>query len=211
MNVYIFYNNDEFHAAKDNAWEKFKGVDTARLFLACAESWRRNGWNPVRISTKEATEFDVFTGQITKSFHWYPQSYWRFIPHIRERFKDAYNPQMFTTIDVFNYGFSPLIAEGLSGSGCISFQREHFSMSTILCNRQWRADALNCLIRYDRGELPALNHEYVSDETILREYGSYEIFPIQSFPISPSAMSSSLLHYARSAVSRAIDNIPTLT
>ncbi len=209
-NVYIFYNVDEFHAAKDNAWEKFKGIDTARLFLACAESWRRNGWNPVRISTKEAAECDVFTGQITKSFHWYPQSYWRFIPYICDRFNHEAGSQMFTTIDVINYGFSPMMVDALPGADCISFQKEHFSMSTILCNRHWRATALNCLTMYDRGRLPALDRDYVSDETILGVYGAYDTHPVQNFPINESAERSPLIHYARSTVSRAIRDIASV-
>lgn len=217
--IHIFYSGDELSGIPAaNEWEKFEGQDTVRLFLFAAEQWRLNGWEPFRLSTSadEPLQFSPLRfspgGRIDAHGGWYPWGRWQFLAAIREITKQRPNDwHFFSTLDVFNILFSPDDAFALipGFSACVSFQRDHFSMSCIACRHAWVESAIDILHRYDIGELPFIGGNYVSDETIIRTYAKYDLAPVQAFPLGDYRESNPrLLHYARSTISRAFEAIP---
>jgi hypothetical protein len=220
--VHIFFNGSEVNFPPNNDWEKFTGLDAARTFLICADSWRRNGWEVKRFSTAPEpgrgesyydfppTPFHPFTGRVKDQYHWYPADYWQFIA----KAKAILNPEewgMFVTMDVINLNFQPphleFIYSGDLAKGCVSFQNEHFSMSSIYCSREWLVEAERILIQYDRGELPEIpKATYISDERILREYSIHAQFKTQEFACGNN--SAPLIHYARSTLANNYRDIP---
>lgn len=217
--IHIFYNGTDTVFGENNDWEKFRNPDSVRLFLACAESWRRNGWEVRRVSTVDRDVFTplIFAGRIAKEGRWYPAPFWQFIakavslPLTGHNYDGTCDEFVFGTYDVFNYGLSPYqigCGSSFDEAGCVSYQRDHFSMSLIRCNRRWLARALEILKDYDNGKLPRIPGKYVSDETILRAYAQYSLCPIQAFPVHPTAHECPLIHFGRSSLHGAFEKIP---
>lgn len=218
MNVFIFYNGEEAIFPKDNAWEKFERTDTVRMFLACAESWRRAGWTPIRLHTQGVAPINwKLGGRVEKSWRWYPEPFWQFWAKAKILRETMLT---FTTLDVINYGFSPHVATDGAWFEeppprlpfCVNYQRDHFSLSTFTCTPGWIAHAIEVLHAYDEERLPAIERDYVSDETILRTYAKHCVtHPLQAFPM-PGAdwQRNSLLHFARSTLAVAYEAIPTV-
>jgi len=148
---------------------------------------------------------------------WYPAQYWQFCAKAKSLLQPA-EWAMFATMDVINNSLEPEIIqerrvsclpttiEGVSWD-CISFQLEHFSMSSIYCSRAWLETAENILLKYDRGELPEIRAGYISDERILREYAPWNHFPVQKFACA-GGENAPLVHYARSTLCRKYAEIP---
>jgi hypothetical protein len=210
--VNIFFNGDECFFPGDAAWEKFLGLDTARLFLVCAESWERNGWDVRRLSTLGGeytrTPFDYKNGKCSDSFHWYPAEFWQFIAKAKHvAAKDKTRLHWFATIDIINLGFRGDLAEGFRDSktqDCVklNLQREHDSLGCFAADFAWLEYAESVLLSYDAGRLAALDREYVSDETILREYARHGRVntDAMSFACNTEKDTFKLLHFSRSAV-----------
>lgn len=220
--INIFFNGLECYFPDGAAWEMFQGLDTARVFLICAECWHRNGWNVKRLSTVQIanehfkpTRF-LRDGECSKSWDWYPEIFWQFIAKAKTvAASDSAVIHWFTTIDVLNFGFKgdkwrivpPLLKRG--EAFCISPQREHFSLALIGCNLAWLVQAERILLDYDAGILPSLNRVYTSDETILRTYSPRnEIRTIgeMTFSCNTAKDTLPLCHFARSAVKPSFDS-----
>lgn len=233
--VHLFYNGNEAIFPPDNAWEDFAGHDSVRLFLTCAESWRRQDWNVVRLtttpkysepvqtgpgSTQVLHSFDyvpqVFSGRIATEGKWFPALNWQLIAKCCSLKPDPDGEIWIGSFDVFNWGFRPAHAFDVfhlydhHKSGCVSFQREHFSMALFCATPEWFQRARKILRLYDDRVSPRIPGKYTSDETILRTYGRYALNPAQSFPHSPQAASFPLTHYARSTLKAAYETVPTV-
>lgn len=211
--VHIFYNGEGLHFPQGNAWEKFKGLDSVRTFEICAESWERYGWEVKRLSTLEndfnPTPF-LPDGECSKSFHWYPTDYWQFIAKAKQ-VAEKKGRAVFATIDIINHGFwTQNCPVPWKDAQCLSFQREHFSLGAFCADYYWLLMAEKILLRYDQGKLPVIRGgEYVSDETILREYLPGELWPVMTFANNTERQSYPLCHHSRSSVASVYERIPT--
>lgn len=211
--IHIFFNGEGVVFPDRNDWEKFQELDAVRTFLICAESWRRAGWEPVRFSTVgagvtfEAQKF-LPAGRIAEQFKWYPAPMWQFIAKALDVATDPHGIYHFATMDVINHGFTPP-AFFIPPCGCVTYQKEHFSMSFISCTRAWLLKAAAILNQYDAGELKEIPRDYISDESILREYAEFKLTPLQAFACDPMKQHFPLLHYARSTVAREYAAIST--
>lgn len=209
--VHIFFNGSGVEIPPDNAWEAFGELDALRTFLICAESWRANGWEVKRLSTLEndftRQEF-ISGGRVEKQYSWYGQDYWQFIAKARAVAGPGIN--WFATMDVINRGYSPSLAEAdfmkFSCGGCLSAQKEHFSLSFIGVTWSWLLHAENILLGYDRGKYSELRANYISDERILREYSMAGNSERQKFACN--AGDEPLIHFARSTLARTYNSIP---
>lgn len=211
--IHIFFNGDECFFPPGCAWEKFKGLDAARTFAICAESWRRNGWDVSRFSTLgndfPETMWRV-NGECSKSFGWYPAPFWQWVAKAKQiAARDTSAFHWFGTMDVLNFGFSPQDCPH-HGERCVSLQREHFSMALLRCNYDWLSDAEETLMRYDRQILKPLARDYTSDETILRNYPpeGTRIHPGMTFANNTEKDAFPLLHFSRSAIPFHYGQIP---
>lgn len=212
--VHIFFNGDDCMFAPRNDWEKFVGVDTLRLFAVCAESWRRAGWTVRRLVTTPTVRNPIpylESGEVAKSFSWYPRPFWQWTAAaqaVAESDQSALH--LFGTIDILNYDFRPDDCPDSMGRGplVMNFQADHFSLGLVAANAAWLNHARQTLLAYDRGELPPLRRDYVSDETILREYAGYKIqaYTVQRF--AGATFPEPLLHFSRSSLKPYIDQIP---
>jgi len=210
--VHLFFNGDECFFPPGAAWEKFRGLDAARTFLICAESWRRNGWDVARLSTLERDSFIptpfLADGECSRSWHWYPEPFWQFIAKAKAIARVEPSAwHWFGTIDVINFGFKEpfppqdeATCRRIHECGCASYQREHFSMSLICCRLDWLEEAERLLIAYDQRKLASLNREYTSDETILRVYARAVLVPLMTFANNTEKDGFPLCHFSRSAV-----------
>jgi len=206
--VHIFFCGDGVEIPRNNDWEKFGNIDALRTYLICADSWHRNGWKINRLSTVGGTyPITPFlgAGRIKNQFHWYPERYWQFIAKAKSVAQPGLN--WFVTIDVINnyFGADYFVPEPLEG--CVSFQREHFSLSFFAATPEWLNAAEKILIDYDRGELPEIKGAtYISDERILREYSAFVSKPLQEFASNKSGLP--LTHFARSTLGTLYNQIP---
>lgn len=218
--VHIFFNGDEVAGIPDNCpWEQFKDHDAIRSFLQTCESWKSAGWNVRRFSTAYSApiftgEDGKGTGEIFKSFSWYPETRWRFVRDFWAHVRGFPGFHWFATMDSFNRCFTPHMADAaekhFGEKGCVNLQVDHFSMSTVGVTSEWLFKAIRILCDYDSGRLPRLCRDYVSDETILREYSEYLTLPAQYFPISTHGVECpELIHFARSTLKRAYQSIPS--
>jgi hypothetical protein len=207
--VHIFFNGTGVRLPERNEWEKFGEVDALRLFLVCADSWRRHGWDVRRLSTVQgdypATHF-LEEGRVQTQFHWYAEELWQFVAKAKSVAVDG--PNVFCTMDVINAGVIPAAIRllDLSLFACYSFQAEHSSLSCFVCTRDWLDWAENILLRYDRSELGLIPGDYVSDEAILRTYLPSKIVPWQKFACNPGP--EKLIHFSRSSLARLYSATP---
>jgi hypothetical protein len=217
--IHIFFNGEGAFFPRGNAWEKFgPGLDSVRTFAICAEAWERQGFAVRRLSTVD--DRDSFTptrflpgGECEKSFAWYPRQYWQFIA--KAKAVAAASPRkviFFATMDVIPLGTN----HGLHTAeinvplcGYLNFQAEHFSLSTGVASHEWLGQAEDILTRYDRGELPSLCREYVSDETILRSYARYKNAAAMTFAGNTERAGFPLCHFARSTLKTCFTQYPT--
>ena len=218
--VHIFYNGNEANFPTDNDWEKFTGQDSVRLFLLTCETWRRAGWNVKRLQTVSSFEKDEtyerqdFRGRIAREGKWYPWPNWQFIAKARTLQPDDDGEIWFSTYDVPNFGYYPSRGSVFDlwdeeRTGCVSFQRGHFSLACFVASPFWLTVASQILANYDAEKLPRIPGKYTSDETILRNYAEYAMTPLQSFPLS-DYRSFPLIHYARSTLKGAYEEIPVV-
>lgn len=211
--IHIFFNGEGVVFPDRNDWEKFKELDAVRTFLICADSWRRAGWEPVRLSTVGAgvtfkEQPFLSHGRVQEQYAWYPAPMWQFISKAIDVASDPNGIYHFATMDVINQGFTPP-AFFMPPCGCVTYQKEHFSMSFISCTRAWLLKAALILADYDNGTLARINRDYISDESILREYAEFKLTPLQAFACDPQKTCFPLLHYARSTLAREYNAIPT--
>lgn len=206
--VHIFFNGAGVEIPPDNAWDKFKEIDALRTFLICAESWARHGWEVKRLTTYQPDYLPMpilAVGRIS-SQRWYAPGLWQFIPKALAVAERGYN--FFATMDVINFGFRPEDFFNLceKSDQAYYFQPEHFSLSAFCATPGWLKTAGNILVAYDRGALPEIRGQYVSDERILREFHAATCFPVQKFACNPG--NSPLIHFARSTLGRIYSDIP---
>lgn len=227
--VHIWFNGGEVILPKDNGWEKFGDIDALRTFLICAESWQRNGWEVKRLSTLPVgnEKFDPisarfnysltpfhypefgpsrgYAGRVNKQFHWYKPEMWQYLAKLKslcESGKDI----MTASMDVINFGFTPGDVPQVYGGEMLYFQPEHFSLSSFVTTWPWLNRAEEIVMEYDRGELPEIRADYISDERILREYGTGRSHAVQKFACNPGP--APLIHFARSTLARIFHEIP---
>lgn len=231
--IHLFFNGREAQFPENNDWEKFDGHDAVRLFLTCAESWRRQGWNVKRLTTAKVVgtadypdgtsaptfEYDFpaqeFTGRIATEGKWYPADNWQLCAKCATLEPDENGEIWIGSFDVFNWGFTGQGIDGWSQTvfdnwGCVSFQREHFSMACFVATPEWFVTACELLKFYDMGKMPRIPGKYTSDETILRKYAEYTLYPQQSFPLTTDQHLYPLTHYARSTIRGAYEGIDVI-
>lgn len=209
--INIWFNGWGVELPPGNEWEKFKGADSVRLFLACADSWKRNGWQVNRLRTDQGdfapTVFEA-GGRCEKSFHWYPPSCWQFIAKARAiAERDPGRAHWFACVDVFNTAFPS--QKRTPAKGGWTFQREHFSLALFCASADWLKGAEETLQRYDTGDLPEIHRAHVSDETILREYYAHrsDNLGLLAFALDPERELFPLVHYARSTLAREFEKV----
>jgi len=216
--IFLFFNHPaKLPAGEVDKWNNWDSPDTTKLAWACADSWRRNGWNVERMSSvrhpKTAFQFAPFTGLLKESAKVYPMEFFNFWFAAREIIVDHYNAgQWFLTIDVMNHGFSPTTAEKIVVSAqqqkrphMITLQNQHFSASLLYVSKQGCEKAIETIEKYDRGEFPALKSDLVSDETVIRHYMEkyYAHFRVCWYAaVEEGWESASLLHIPRSVLGR---------
>lgn len=183
--VHIWFNGRGVYLPANNDWEKFGEVDALRTFLICANSWTRNGWQvkrlitsplPIMLNNVEYAPEYIFTptpflpnGRAASAYWWYPSEMWQYIAKCKAVVEPGFN--LFVSMDVINNGLLPEYLKNYDENlGCVSFQKEHFSLSAFMATPNWLIKAENVLLAYDRGELPEIRSNYVSDERILRDY-----------------------------------------
>ncbi len=216
--IHLFFNGNECAFPSDNAWEKFEGLDTARLFLVAAKTWERAGWEVRRLSSDHAPDPIRFhpQGACRASFTWYPEVFWQFIPACQGVATASPETKWhwFACIDVLNLGSKGRFWAATHETNAesvrqefISFQKEHFSLSLFAATARGLKNARTVIEDYDRGALTRLDRAYVSDETILRNYLPHRPCIDLRFPWDSE--DCNLLHYARSTVARLYEKIPS--
>lgn len=222
--IHLFFNGREANFPESNDWEKMGSFDTVRLFLACAESWQRWGWEVKRLTTGPV--FDIssdtqavdytplkFSGRIAKEGNWFPADNWQLMAKAATLQPNDQGEIWIASLDVFNWRFIPSRESQFklehTATGCVSFQKEHFSLSCFCATPEWFAAACVILLDYDSGKLPRIPGKYTSDETILRTYAKHVVRPLQCFAGDANASDFPLVHYARPLIPRVYQTIPT--
>lgn len=211
--LHLWFNGEGVVFPQNNDWEKFQELDAVRTFLICADSWKRAGWNVSRMTTDDfgigfrRTPFRD-DGRVSKQYHWYSQNRWQFIAKALSLATEPNGVYWFCSFDVINNGY---MVPGfiMPPVGCVTFQREHFSLSFFCATRAWLLNAESILMQYDQGGLPEIPRTYVSDEGILRQYAKFQHRPLQAFALDPEKQLFPLTHYARSTVAYEFKQIPT--
>lgn len=213
--VHIFFNGHDCYCPPGAVWEKFVGLDSMRIFLVCAESWRRNGWKVKRLTTADdgsyrKINYDLVKGECRKSFDWYPLPFWQFIPKAKAIAAKAKNRlHYFATIDCINFAYTGDCVREVKVSDCVcvNLQKEHASLGAFAADFEWLDYAEEILRQYDCGRLAPLNREYTSDETILREYARHGRVntDAMTFACNTEKDKFPLVHFSRSACKPALD------
>lgn len=219
MRVYLFFNYSRAEALPPHDyWINFKNPDSTKLAFFAAESWRRLGWQVERMSSARVSPGFQFTGRCREACKLYAVEFWNFwfeahdLAHLASAVhREPEGLAWFTTTDVFNYGFTPALAADLArrlaeGKApgepmAAAFMAQHWSNAAFCANTAYCLQAIETIKRYDRGELPALEADLVSDETILRAYCPGQVEPLARYALAEAGWSSApMLHFPRSCL-----------
>jgi hypothetical protein len=219
--IHLFFNHPCEMPPEGDLWNNWKDPDTTKLAWVCAESWRRAGWQVERMSSERKRgqrQFAPFTGRLAKSIEFYPLVYWNFWYRAYELCKEGQirgqHGQWFTTIDVINFdGFSPVEADGeliklfatkgvCPETNIVTLQSQHFSASALYLTALGCIEAVQLIEAYDRHELPLIEVDLVSDETIIRHHGKYSNLKKAAYPVEADAGWYPLIHVTKSCLTR---------
>jgi len=220
MNIYLFFNNPCRLPVDGDKWNNWQDPDTTKLAWVCGESWRRAGWEVKRLSAYWLEQFQPFTGRLAESVKQYPFEYWNFWFQAL-RICRIHGPTWFTTIDVINFGnWRPQHARDAIDNlinpapycqvaaplDIITLQRQHFSASALRLTEAGCKQAIDLVRRYDAGEFATIPIDLVSDETIVREYGTYSNLKVCGYPVEHDAFMQPLVHVTKSTLVRLFDS-----
>lgn len=212
MKVYIHYNALDFGAptGATDRWHNYTNPDSAKMFLVCAESWRRQGFEPIRLNSHGVTGFR-FKGALNCAFE-YPLEFWNIWFQLLKL-----APCFFTSIDVINYGFSNHECERLclnqyavraypGNMYSLSFNAtENWTNACCFVTKEFCENAIDLCYQVDSGKLPIPGCVVTTDEAILRENRD-KLGPHLIYTCYHSR--SHLVHYHRSMLVNALDLHP---
>jgi len=216
MNIYLFFNNPCRLPADGDKWNNWQDPDTTKLAWVCGESWRRAGWKVKRLpkETEHPYVFQTFYGRLAESVLQYPFEYWNFwFQALKVCEKEG--ATWFTTIDVINFGGwdtidmqTDILKLELDKQplDIITLQSQHFSASALRLTVAGCLQAIDLIRRYDAGEFATIPCDLVSDETILRYYGTYSNLKVCAYPVEENASDYPLIHVTKSTLARLFDS-----
>lgn len=220
--VHIFYNGNEFAgvpAPQSDVWTNYVYPDAIKMFIAAAHSWNKHGWKVVRYETNtpEISEngFLPFTGRLKNSS--YPMEFWNNL--LAMEFIGA---GLFSTTDVINNGFTPEMASAIIydnyGTADLTWKnnqeaittRPGFTMATIFAQPAWCRYQRTLIEHYDHGldqcagDDKTLKTMMVSDESIIRAFGSYRTSPLMKYAlVDDQWQTAPLIHIPSSVLQHA--------
>lgn len=206
MNLYLFFNNPCRLPADGDKWNNWQDPDTTKLAWVCGESWRRNGWNVKRLPPMPANSFGFlpFKGRLAESVKFYPFEYWNFWFQALQVCRRE-GATWFTTIDVINFAMSVEDVRYAQGD-IVTLQAQHFSASALRLTEAGCKQAIDLIRRYDAGEFATIPVDLVSDETILRFYGTYSNLKLAAYPVEENANRYPVIHVTKSTLARLFDS-----
>lgn len=213
--IHIFYNGTDYKcpSAQEDIWSNYIDPNNPRLFLACAASWERKGWQVRRIST-EYTKGFKFKGHCLRDLKHYPQTNWDLWFELRRL-----APCLCVNMNVFNTDLpvsdevlqSFMLRVQMEGRG-ISMHQNGWSASCCYVTKPFVEDAIDLIYQVDRGQLAPPKCDLLIDDKILQRYGGrHYTLPWCGFPFVRSDWQTfKLLHFSRSTITRAMDAIPLI-
>lgn len=208
MKILIHYNGYDFAApnSQDDVWSNYRNPDSAKMFLVCAESWERAGWQVDRLDTTLTKGFS-FSGKLHRIFE-YPLPLWNLWYAARMQ-----APCWIVTTDVINYGFTPEQAAQLvklvDDTQGISLTVP-WSNSCFWTSQVFAQGVIDLIYKVDRGERELPKCNIITDEAIIRESQMVSkccVKYVMNARIETQWQYSQLLHFPRSGLVRAIDSI----
>jgi hypothetical protein len=205
MKVYIHYNGYDF-AAPDpqlDRWNNYTNPDSAKMFLVCADSWARNGWKPVRLDSSLTRGFE-FVGKLSGKRFEYPLECWNIWFQLEQLAKNG--PIVFTTTDVLNNGLKPKSLTIPALDIGVSFNRP-WSNSCMVVTEKFCEFAIDRIYSVDAGTYELPKCEIITDEAIMREWGSAMQLKLDYTSIACITrdwQEYPLIHYPRSSLARGL-------
>ncbi len=221
--IHIHYNASDFSApdGENDYWRNYLNPDSAKMFLVCAESWLRHGWQVKRLVSPTHTGFvfldklkqvkgNIHSNYVDKALQ-YPIEFWNwwFVVH---KFCDSKGMFICTT-DCINNGFTPEKAVfKLSAriSDNVSFGKDWTNTCCYVTTQSAR-EAIQACYSVDTGRLSMPEIMAVSDESIFRKHGHWQGMDLLATPFLDKGWEEKLLlHYSRSMLVRGINAFGTL-
>lgn len=213
MKVYIHYNARDFIApnGQNDRWNNYTNPDSAKMFLVCAESWKRQGFEPVRLNSFGVSGFH-FNGELKriqvhdnmtgKTDFEYPLEFWNVWFQLRKL-----APCLFVTIDVINFGLKEremkLVCH-LTFESALTFNKTpNWSNSCCYVSREFCDWAIDTIYKVDSGKLAMPRCIITTDEAIMRENLTFQHRVYTCYHES-----GNLIHYHRSMLANALDLHP---
>jgi len=163
MKIYIHYNAYDFLAppAQDDCWRNYTNPDSAKMFLVCAESWKRQGWTPVRLDTANVRPGFQFSGVLKDQPKFYPLELWNIWFKLTEL-----APCWVTSTDVINFGFiHPAWDKNVTWNmGDNAWTNAVMHVTPAFCDL-----VIRTVKAVDSGELPPPKSTIITDENIIRD------------------------------------------